>query len=54
MLADLPDGLRDEPVVEVEIPLTQQDGTPRCARIPAAVLTWRSGSGSARLGIPPT
>jgi hypothetical protein len=42
MLNDLPAGLRSEPAVAVTIPLTQEDGSPRCARIPADVLVWRS------------
>lgn len=43
MLADIPAEVRGVPVVTVEIPLTMDDGSPRCARIPAAVLQWKAG-----------
>ena len=43
MLNDLPAALRSTHAVVVERPLTQEDGSPRCARIPAHVLTWREG-----------
>jgi hypothetical protein len=45
MLDDLPAALRSEPAVLVEVPLTQEDGSPRCARVPAALLDWRAGGG---------
>jgi hypothetical protein len=41
MLNDLPAALRSEPAVAVTVPLTQADGSPRCARIPADILDWR-------------
>jgi Family of unknown function (DUF5990) len=41
MLNDLPADLRSAPAVVVDVPLTQADGSPRCARVPAGVLTWR-------------
>jgi hypothetical protein len=40
MLNDLPAALRSEPAVVVHVPLTQGDGSPRCARVPANILTW--------------
>ncbi len=44
MLSDLPKTLRPRPKVVVDIPLTQEDGSPRCARVPANLMTWREGS----------
>jgi hypothetical protein len=44
MLNDLPATLRSEPAVAVDVPLTQEDGSPRCARIPADLLDWRPQS----------
>lgn len=44
MLNDLPTALRTTPAVVVDIPLTQEDGSPRCARVPAALLTWHDDS----------
>jgi hypothetical protein len=41
MLNDLPAALRSKQAVVVELPLTQEDGSPRCARIPVHLLTWR-------------
>lgn len=41
MLDDLPAPLRTKDAVVVEVPLRQEDGSPRCARIPAHLLTWR-------------
>jgi Family of unknown function (DUF5990) len=43
MLADLPPALRREPAVAVTVSLTQEDGSPRCARIPSSLMTWRTG-----------
>jgi Family of unknown function (DUF5990) len=45
MLDDLPPALRSEDAVVVEIPLTQGDGSPRCARVPGALLDWHAGDG---------
>jgi hypothetical protein len=47
MLNDLPATLRSESAVAVDIPLTQEDGSPRCARVPSNLLTW-SGEAQAR------
>jgi Family of unknown function (DUF5990) len=44
MLNDCPENLRSRQAVVVELPLTQDDGSPRCARVPAHLLTWREGS----------
>ncbi len=44
MLDDLPAALRSEHAVVVEIPLRQEDGSPRCARVPSQLLTWREGA----------
>jgi hypothetical protein len=41
MLNDLPAALRSTQAVVVEVPLTQEDGSPRCARVPSQLLTWR-------------
>jgi hypothetical protein len=41
MLDDLPSDLRSIRAVTVDVPLTQADGSPRCARVPAGLLTWR-------------
>jgi Family of unknown function (DUF5990) len=41
MLIDLPAELRSKQAVVVELPLTQEDGSPRCARVPAHLLDWR-------------
>jgi Family of unknown function (DUF5990) len=43
MLNDLPSSLRSAQAVVVELPLTQEDGSPRCARVPSHVLAWREG-----------
>jgi hypothetical protein len=43
MLNDFPTSLRSAPAVVVELPLTQEDGSPRCARVPAQLLAWREG-----------
>lgn len=42
MLNDLPPALRSELTVVVDIPLTQEDGSPRCARVPSDLLIWRA------------
>ncbi len=41
MLNDLPAALRSKQAVVVELSLTQEDGSPRCARVPSELLTWR-------------
>jgi Family of unknown function (DUF5990) len=43
MLNDLPTALRSQPAVAVDISLTQENGSPRCARVPANLLTWSVG-----------
>jgi hypothetical protein len=43
MLNDLPTALRSTSAVVVELPLTQEDGFPRCARVPSHLLAWREG-----------
>lgn len=42
MLNDLPTTIQSKPRVVVDIPLTQEDGSPRCARIPSDLMTWRT------------
>jgi Family of unknown function (DUF5990) len=41
MLNDLPAALRSKQAVVVELPLTQADGSPLCARVPSHLLAWR-------------
>jgi hypothetical protein len=41
LLNDLPTHLRPKEAAVVSVPRTQEDGIPRCARVPADVLTWR-------------
>jgi hypothetical protein len=45
LLTDLPAHLRSKEAVVVTVPLTQEDGSPRCARVPADVLAWREDGG---------
>jgi len=57
MLDELPPDLHSKPAVVVDVPLTQEDGSPRCARVPAALLTWREDTdgraGAAANATPP-